>query len=58
MVYCNNLSPEEKKQMEIFLRMRKERSLGKGVIKRKDVDDKASHWVSVTVHIIWDITEY
>ena len=28
MLYCNNLSLEEKKQMEIFLRMRKEKSLG------------------------------
>lgn len=52
MLYCNNLSVEEKKQMEIFLRMRKEKSLGKGLIKRKESDDRASHWVSAT-----DVTE-
>ena len=45
MLYCNNLSLEEKKQMEIFLRMRKEKSLGKGLIKRKELEDKASDWV-------------
>lgn len=44
MLYCNNLTLEEKKQMEIFLRLRKEKSLGKGMIKMKE--SRVSHWVS------------
>ncbi len=44
-MYCNNLSLEEKKQMEIFLRLRKEKSSGKGIVRKKEASDRASHWV-------------
>ena len=45
MMYCNNLSLEEKKQMEIFLRLRKEKSSGKGIVRKKTESERASHWV-------------
>ncbi len=47
MNYCNNLSLEEKKQMEIFIKLRKEKALGKGIVKTKLLVDKLSQWVRV-----------
>ena len=49
MIYCNNLSMEEKKQMEIFLRLRREKSLGKGLVQMKEDSDRHIHWVKVSL---------
>ena len=46
--YCNDLSDEEKKQMEVFLKMRREKVLGKGEVKLKEEGDSSREWVCVS----------
>lgn len=43
--YCNERTEDEMKQMELFIRLRKERFLGRGAIKMRDTSDKSSQWV-------------
>lgn len=43
--YCNSLTEEEMKQMELFLRVRKERCLGRGELRQREADDLTSRWV-------------
>ena len=43
--YCNERTEDEMKQMELFIKLRKERFLGKGMIKMRDVSDKSPQWV-------------
>ncbi len=45
--YCNELSEEEKKQMEVFIRLRREKVLGKGEVKQREPGDKSSIWVGL-----------
>ena len=44
LIYCNELSNEECKQMEMFVKIRKEKFLGKGKIVQKQSEDKTD-WV-------------
>ena len=44
-IYCNDLSEEEKKQMELFLHVRREKTLGKGEVKLREEGDRGSKWV-------------
>ena len=44
LIYCNDLSNEECKQMELFVKIRKEKCLGRGKIMQKASDDR-SDWV-------------
>ena len=44
MLYCNELSDEEAKQMELFAKMRKEKCVGRGEVKTKKESDHTK-WV-------------
>ena len=44
--YCNDISEEEKRQMELFVQKRREKVLGRGEIKQKETEDASSMWVS------------
>lgn len=60
-VYCNSLTEEEMKQMELFLRMRKERCLGRGELRQREANDLTSRWVRLKrmmracLHLSWVI---
>jgi prickle len=41
-MYCNELTEEEAKQMELFVKMRKEKCVGRGEVKRKDETDRTT----------------
>jgi len=43
--YCNNLNEEEQKQMDVFIKLRKEKCLGKGTVKVKTAAEGNSKWV-------------
>lgn len=45
MIYCNNLNEDEQKQMNIFIKLRKEKCLGKATVKVKTAAEGNSKWV-------------
>ena len=45
--YCNERTEAEKKQMELFIKLRKERFLGRGGLKMREATDKSAPWVSM-----------
>ncbi len=55
MLYCNDLTEEEKKQMELFIRMRREKVLGRGEVKLREPGDQSPQWVSIgTVELFYN----
>ena len=47
MMYCNELSEEEAKQMELFAKMRKEKCVGRGEVRTKN-DGTAWVWIKLS----------
>lgn len=45
-LYCNDLNEDERKQMELFVRMRREKSVGRGEVKMRESGDLSAQWVS------------
>lgn len=45
-LYCNDLEDEERKQMELFVRVRREKALGRGEVKLREQGDRSPLWVS------------
>lgn len=41
LIYCNDLTDDECKQMELFVKIRKEKFLGKGKVSERLPEDKA-----------------
>ena len=56
--YCNDdLTEDEKKQMELFVRMRRKKALCKGEVRLREPGNKTPQWVStVTVEVGADTT--
>lgn len=48
--YCNERTEDEKKQLELFIRLRREKFLGRGGIKMRQPDDKSPSWVHEYIH--------
>ncbi|XP_064398428.1 testin-like isoform X2 [Halichondria panicea] len=44
-LYCNDLEDEERKQMELFVRVRREKALGRGEVKLREQGDRSPLWV-------------
>ena len=44
-IYCNERTEAEMKQMELFIKMRKERYLGRGGLKMREATDRSAPWV-------------
>ena len=46
LLFCNDLTDEECKQMELFIKIRREKFLGKGEIVMRAPHDNTRSWVS------------
>ena len=45
LLYCNELTDEECKQMDLFIKIRREKFLGRGGIKKRQPADSGPNWV-------------
>lgn len=57
-VYCNERTEAERKQMELFIKLRKERFLGRGALKMREASDKSTPWVRRTVSFPYPIPRF
>ena len=48
-IYCNERTEAEMKQMELFIKLRKEKFLGRGGLKMREATDRSAPWVCLIV---------
>ena len=55
-MYCNELSEEEAKQMELFAKMRKEKCVGRGEVRTKtDGTVWVRFFIIITAEVVYEI---